>query len=133
MTDYRIERCRALFDWYERHGFPKDPESVVNAVSQIVVGFESEEEVERAPESLESRLESLEEAVSILAERLSTPEVGEPHRPSLRSNRYADFLHSLHNLTINLEQVGGEVKADRVAEVLDKMIVDFYESEPEEE
>lgn len=128
--DYRIERCRALFDWYERHGFPDDePERVVNAVAQIVLGAEEE----AVPESLESRLESLEAAVTKLLGGQEPTEVAAPQRPFLRSNRYADFLHSLHNLTINLEQVGGEVKAEKVAEVLDKMIVDFYESEPEEE
>lgn len=123
MDDNRIKRCQALFSYYEKHGLPEDEETAINAVAAILTG----ELPEEASQSVESRLESLEQAVSVLAERLSTPEVGEPHRPSLRSNRYADFLRNLHNLTLNLEQVGGEVKADKVAEALDNLIVDFYE------
>lgn len=124
--DYRITQCQALFDWYARKGLPDDVQVAIDAVTTLLTGEPQDE----ATVSTEDRLEALERVVSVLSERLSPPDTSAPQRPSLRSNRYADFLQSLHNLTLNLEQVGGEVKADYVAEVLDRMIVDFYEGDP---
>lgn len=124
--DYRITQCQALFDWYARKGLPDDVQVAIDAVTTLLTGEPQDE----ATVSTEDRLEALEVAFNKWLGAQEPPETSAPQRPSLRSNRYADFLQSLHNLTLNLEQVGGEVKADKIAEALDQMIVDFYEGDP---
>lgn len=66
--DNRAERCRALFEWYEEHGLPDNPEVAISAVAAVLTGVGEE------PQSLEERVEALERVVMKLADRMSPPD-----------------------------------------------------------
>lgn len=121
--DNRIMRCRAVLDWYERHGFPEDIQTAVNALTAILTG-----ELPEQPEETENRLDALERAVSVLAERLSPPETSAPQNASSGVSPYHDLLFDLRRLRDSLAAHGMSASEHVALGALDQ-ILDQYEDE----
>lgn len=121
-VDNRITRCRAVLDWYERHGFPEDIQTSVNALTAILTG-----ELPEQPQETEDRLDALERAVSVLADRLSPPESSAPQNASSGVSPYHDLLIDLRRLRDSLSAHGASA-TEHVAHTLDQ-ILDQHEEE----